>query len=96
MKPILIELGQEWSGVTAEVCARNDAEGLEKLRGLGVDVKEISEAAKVDWATALKDFPKSMAADADGRGLPGTEVVDFYMSKVEELGHVWPYRYEVK
>lgn len=96
VKAILVELGSEWAGVTAEVCARNDAEGLAKLKELGVDVREISEQAKADWAEALKDFPNKMAKDADGRGLPGSDVLKFYMSKIEELGHTWPYRYEIE
>lgn len=96
VKAILTELGSEWAGVTAEVCARNDAEGLAKLRELGVEVTEISAEAKVDWATALKDFPDKMAKDADSRGLPGSDVLKFYMSKIEELGHEWPYRYEIE
>ncbi|MFN0263219.1 C4-dicarboxylate TRAP transporter substrate-binding protein [Tepidamorphus sp. 3E244] len=96
VKEILVEMGKEWSGVTAEVCARNDAEGLEKLRALNVEVKEISDTAKKDWAEALKDFPDRMAKDADSRGLPGTKVLQFYMNKIEEMGHEWPYRYEIK
>ncbi len=96
VQEILVELGEEWSGVTAEVCARNDAEGLAKLRELGVDVREISETAKEDWATALKDFPNRMAQQANERGLPGTDVLTFYMDKIEELGHEWPYRYEIE
>lgn len=96
VKAILTEMGSEWAGVTAKVCARNDAEGLAKLKELGVDVKSISEEAKVEWATALKDFPNKMAQDANGRDLPGSEVLNFYMSKIEELGHEWPYRYEIK
>jgi len=96
VQEILVEMGQEWATVTAEVCARNDAEGLDRLRELGVDVREITEDAKKDWATALKDFPDRMAKEADGRGLPGSPVLKFYMSKVEEMGHVWPYRYEIE
>tara|TARA_R110002124_G_scaffold74783_4_gene200836 strand:- start:158 stop:1219 length:1062 start_codon:yes stop_codon:yes gene_type:complete len=93
---ILKEMGSEWSEVTAEVCARNDAEGLEKLRALDVEVKEISDEARKDWAVALKDFPNRMAQELNGRGFQGTEVLNFYMDKVEELGHEWPYRYEIK
>ena len=96
VQEILVEMGDEWSSVTAEVCAAKDAEGLEKLRGLGVDVREISEQAKKDWATALTDFPNRMAQEANGRNLPGSEVLNFYISKVEELGHVWPYRYDIQ
>lgn len=96
VQQILVELGEEWAGVTAEVCARNDAEGLQTLRDLGVDVREISDEAKVDWATALADFPNRMAKEADSRGLPGSAVLTFYMSKVEELGHEWAYRYMIE
>ncbi len=96
VQDILKEMGAEWSDVTAEVCAKNDAEGLETLRGLKVEVTEISDAARKDWATALKDFPNRMAEELNSRDFPGTEVLNFYMDEVEKLGHVWPYRYEVK
>ncbi|MCY0092602.1 C4-dicarboxylate TRAP transporter substrate-binding protein [Hoeflea ulvae] len=96
VQEIIKEMGAEWSDVTAEVCARNDAEGLDKLRELNVEVTEISEAAKADWATALKDFPNRMATELNSRGFKGTEVLNFYMDEVEKLGHAWPYRYEVK
>lgn len=96
VKPIVEQLGREWAGVTAEVCARNDASGLAKLKELGVEVTEISDAAKTDWATALAQFPNRMAAEANDRDLPGSGVLNFYMNKVEELGHTWPYRYEIE
>lgn len=96
VKAILEELGSEWSGVTAEVCARNDAEGLAKLRELGVEVSEISGEAKKDWAEALSEFPNRMAEEAASKGLPGPDVLKFYMAKIEELGHDWPYRYEIE
>lgn len=96
VQEILAEMGAEWSVVTAEVCAKNDAEGLDTLRSLGVEVTEISDEARVDWATALQDFPNRMAGELNDRGFKGTEVLNFYMDKVEELGHSWPYRYEVK
>ncbi|MEP3277270.1 MAG: C4-dicarboxylate TRAP transporter substrate-binding protein [Stappiaceae bacterium] len=95
VKAIVAELGQEWAGVTAEVCARNDAEGLAKLRDLNVDVREIDGNAKIDWAKAVADFPNKMAKEANDRGLPGTDILNFYMTKIEELGHTWPHRYEI-
>ncbi|CFX21084.1 TRAP dicarboxylate transporter, DctP subunit [Candidatus Filomicrobium marinum] len=96
VQDILKEMGEEWAGVTAEVCKRNDASGLEQLKALKVDVREISDEARKEWATALKDFPQRMATDAASRGLSGAKVMNFYMTKLEELGHKWPYRYEVK
>lgn len=96
VKPIVEQLGKEWAGVTAKVCAEKDAQGLQTLRDLGVDVREISPEAKKEWAEALKDFPNRMAQDANSRDLPGSEVLNFYMSEIEKLGHVWPHRYVVE
>ncbi|MEW5420779.1 C4-dicarboxylate TRAP transporter substrate-binding protein [Amorphus sp. 3PC139-8] len=96
VQEILAEMGEEWAAVTAEICARNDAEGLKKLSELGVEVTEISDKAQTDWATALQDFPNRMAQELNDRGQPGSGVLNFYMDKVEELGHEWPYRYEIQ
>jgi TRAP-type C4-dicarboxylate transport system substrate-binding protein len=95
VKEILHELGDEWAAVTSEVCARNDAEGLATLSELGVDVTEISAEAKSDWANALADFPDRMAKNVDSAGLPGSDVMNFYMDKVAELGHEWALRYKI-
>lgn len=95
VKKILHELGAEWADVTTEICARNDAEGLKILAGLGVEVTDISEEAKSDWANALADFPNRMAKNVDAAGLPGSQVMNFYIDRVEELGHEWALRYNI-
>ncbi len=95
VKEILHELGDEWAAVTAEVCARNDAEGLATLSKLGVQVTEISAEAKLDWANALAEFPNRMAQKVNSTGLPGSAVMNFYMDKVAELGHEWELRYKI-
>lgn len=96
VQQILAEMGEEWAQVTAEVCANNDAEGLKTLEELGVEVTEISEEAKTAWANALSDFPNRMAQELNEDGLPGSEVLNFYMDRIEELGHEWPHRYEIE
>ncbi|SNT27761.1 TRAP transporter substrate-binding protein DctP [Tropicimonas sediminicola] len=96
VQQILMEMGEEWGGVTAEICDRNDAEGEARLADLGVEVTAISAEAQAEWAEALADFPQRMADELNGRGQPGSEVLNFYISKLEELGHAWPYRYAVE
>jgi TRAP-type C4-dicarboxylate transport system substrate-binding protein len=94
---ILKELGTEWSAETAKVCASNDEAGLTKLRDLGVEVKEISPATKIEWANALSAFPQSMADELSKRGVAnGAAIMNFYMEQIEERGHVWPNRYTIK
>lgn len=96
VQQILLEMGEEWGPVTAEVCDRNDSEGEARLAELDVEVSAISEEAQTQWAKALADFPQRMADELNERGQPGTEVLNVYISKLEELGHVWPHRYEVE
>lgn len=95
VQKILQNLGDEWAAVTSEVCDRNNAEGLAILADLGVEVTEISAEAKLDWANALSDFPNRMAQNVNAAGLPGTAVMNFYIDRVEELGHEWALRYEI-
>lgn len=95
VQKILHGMGQEWAVVTSEVCARNDSEGLKILSDLGVEVTEISHQAKLDWANALADFPNRMAQTVNSAGLPGSAVMNFYLNKVEELGHTWALRYKI-
>lgn len=97
VQEILKEVGAEWSEVTADVCASNDEAGLNRLRELGVDVREISDEAKLEWATALSDFPQRMGDEMRRRDYAsGVNIMNFYMDKVEELGHTWAHRYEVQ
>ncbi|MCE7029234.1 C4-dicarboxylate TRAP transporter substrate-binding protein [Jiella avicenniae] len=96
IQEILVEMGEEWGMVTAEVCDRNNREGLDKLRELGVEVSEVSGAAQKEWAGALADFPQRMAEELNSRGLPGSKVLNFYMDALAEGGHEWPLRYQVK
>jgi TRAP-type C4-dicarboxylate transport system substrate-binding protein len=96
VRGILHEMGEEWAGVTQEICARNDAEGLAKLEELGVEVTEISLEAKTDWANALSAFPDSMAQKVNESGQPGSAVMNFYMESIESLGHEWAHRYVIK
>jgi len=43
---------------------------LEQLRANGVTVKKISDAARLDWANALKGWPQQKADELDKQGCP--------------------------
>jgi TRAP-type C4-dicarboxylate transport system substrate-binding protein len=95
VKEILQEVAREWEDVTAEVCARNDREGLQKLRDLNVTVTEIDPAARKSWGEALKDYPNQMAQEGAKMGLPAPAVMNTYMSELKKLGYEFPYVYEI-
>ena len=96
VQDIIKEVSLEYEKETAELCASSEQKGIDKLKSEGVEVRQIDKKAKEEWAQALSDFPNEMAQEANSRGLPGTEVMQFYMNKLEELGHEWPVRYEIE
>ena len=49
-------------------------------------VTELSDEERARWAAALPDIAGQWAEDADGRNLPGTEVLDAYMDLLREAG----------
>ncbi len=95
VQEILQEVALEYEQATADLCVASEEAGIAKLKAEGVEVREIEEKTKADWANALSDFPNRMAEEANNRGLPGTEVMNFYMDQLETLGYEWPLRYEI-
>ena len=53
-------------------------------------VTELSDEERARWAAALPDIAGQWAENADGRGLPGTEVLDAYMDLLREAGAPLP------
>lgn len=96
VQEILQEVAVEYEKETADLCASSEQEGINKLKSEGVEVRQINEQAKEEWAQALSEFPNSMAQEANSRDLPGTEVMEFYINKLEELGHEWPVQYKIE
>jgi len=95
VKEIMQEVAREWEDVTAEVCARNDKEGLQKLRDLDVNVTELKAETRQKWGQALKDFPNKMAQEGAKKGLPVSAVMRTYMSELKKRGYEFPYEYEI-
>jgi C4-dicarboxylate-binding protein DctP len=58
-------------------------------------MKQLSDEQKTAWCNLLKDWPNTMAQEAVKRGLPGPQVMNFYMKTIQEMGHKYPCRYEI-
>jgi len=66
------------------------------LSEAGANVRTLASEVQAQWAESLTGFPQQQAADADGRGMPGTEVMNAYLAAVTAAGHAWPVEYTVK
>ena len=93
---IILEVGREYEALTGKVNQENYPKQLEQLRAVGAVVNKLPEAVRVEWATALKDWPQQKADELDKMGLPGSQVLKLTIEEAEKLGYKWPVRYQVK
>ena len=96
VQDIILEVGKEFETKTGTMNEENYPKQLEALKGLGVNVKAVPDAAKADWAKSLANWPQERATELDKAGLPGSQVFNLALDEAERLGHKWPVRYVVK
>jgi TRAP-type C4-dicarboxylate transport system substrate-binding protein len=96
VQTIIIEVAKEFEAKTGTVNQENYPKQIAQLKTLGVNVKSVPDAVRLEWANSLKDWPQTMATDLDAKGLPGTQVLKITLEEAEKLGHKWPVRYVIK
>jgi TRAP-type C4-dicarboxylate transport system substrate-binding protein len=96
VQAIIIEVAKEFEAKTGTVNQENYPKQIAQLKTMGVNVKSVPDAVRLEWANSLKDWPQAMATDLDAKGLPGTQVLKITLEEAEKLGHKWPVRYVIK
>ncbi len=96
VQDIILEVGREYETLTGKVNEENYPKQMEQLRSAGAVVKTIPESVRVEWATALKDWPQQKADELDKLGLPASQVLKLTIEEAEKLGYKWPVRYKIK
>jgi len=95
VQQILLEVGRGYEAQAGESLNARQAAGLAGLADVGAELKILPEEARAGWAESLASFPNKQAKDADGRGMPGSEVMSNYLSAVDETGYQWPHSYQI-
>ncbi len=95
VQKIIREVGKGYEDASGKELNRRQAAGLKGLEEKGAHINKLPEAARIEWANALSGFPARQAKDADGRGLPGTEVMKAYIQAVVDEGYEWPVAYSL-
>ena len=96
VQDIILQVGREYEALTGKVNEENYPKQLAQLRAAGAVVKTLPESVRVEWATALKDWPQQKADELDKLGLPGSQVLKLTIDEAEKLGYKWPVRYKIK
>lgn len=84
------EAADAWTAQYAKAQAAAAATLMQKMLAAGTKVSDLSEAERKRWADALSPVGKTWAADAQGKGLPGNEVLNAYTSALVKAGVKMP------
>lgn len=96
VQQIILEVGAAYEAQSGESLNAAQARGLTGLTEAGASVVELGEDARAGWAASLTGFPQQQATDADGRGMPGSQVLQAYIAAVSAGGYDWPVEYTVE
>lgn len=90
VRDILVEVGDSYSLVEAKM-VEDSIEGMrKKIIAMGGKITPLSKEDKKRWTDALPNQPNIKAKEADGKGLPGSEIVRAFIKYQKELGYEFP------
>ena len=96
VQQIIREVGRAYEDQAGASLNAAQQRGLDGLVEVGANVRELSAEARAGWAAAMAEFPNRQAKDADGRGMPGSEVLTTYIGIVSDMGYDWPVDYVIE
>lgn len=96
VQKIIREVGAAYEAQAGASLNAAQARGLDGLEKVGAKIKTLDADARAGWAKSLAAFPNRQAKDADGRGLPGTDVMNAYLKAVSATGYDWPHTYSIQ
>lgn len=96
VQQIIREVGQAYEDQSGSSLNAAQQRGLTGLGEAGANVRELPAEVRAEWAESLTGFPQQQATDADGRGMPGSDVMKAYLAAVTAAGYDWPVSYTVE
>ena len=95
VQKIIKEVALEYEKTGAVALDTRQVKGLENLKDSGATVRSLNDSVRQRWAKSLAKFPDSMAQDANGRDMPGTEILRSYINEIDKSGYEWPVQYQI-
>jgi C4-dicarboxylate-binding protein DctP len=96
VQDIILQVGREYETLTGTVNQKDYPKQMAQLKAAGAVVKTLPESVRVEWGTALQDWPQQKADELDKLGLPASQVLKATIEEAEKLGYKWPVRYKIK
>lgn len=95
VQKIIVEVGRQYEVKSGEHLDQRQASGLAGLEKAGAKIRKLPDSTRVEWANSLREFPKRMAKEADGKGLPGTQALKTFLAEVKAAGVKLPVEYKL-
>lgn len=80
------EAGDVWTAQYAKTQTAQATALMQNMTAASAKVSDLSEDERKRWADSLSPVGKTWAADAQGKGLPGTDVLNAYMGGLVKAG----------
>ncbi|MEW6667217.1 MAG: TRAP transporter substrate-binding protein DctP [Thermodesulfobacteriota bacterium] len=96
IKDIMIEVGRKYPFEVAKDIVARRISAKEDLQKRGIQFYTFSMEDKRKWMKLLGNMADQKAKEGDKMGLPGTKVMKQYVDAVEQAGHQWPIKWEIK
>ena len=96
VQAVIQEVANEYELKTGTVNKENYPKQLADLKAHNVNVRQLPDKVRQDWANSLAGWPADKAKELDKAGLPGTQVLETALQAAEDNGHKWPVRYKIK
>lgn len=95
VQKVVDDVSAEYEERVIEATERDAKEAVEGMKAAGVEVIELSDQDRVEWAESLPNLVDQAAKEADSRGLPGSKVMASYLAALEEEGYQPPRDWEI-
>ncbi len=85
-----VEAGEVWQATYSKAQAAAVSALMQKMVEGGAKFSDLSDVERKRWADSLGPVAKNWATDAQGKGLPGNEVLKAYMTNLQKAGTKLP------
>jgi len=96
VQDVILEVAKEYEAKTGSQNLADYPKQIAELKKHGVNVRQLPDKVRQDWAQSLAKWPAEKAKELDAAGLPGTLVLETALKAAEDNGHKWPLRYTLK
>jgi TRAP-type C4-dicarboxylate transport system substrate-binding protein len=96
VQTVLRDVAQEYGYEQVRMGLAKQERGLKAMKEAGTTVYEFPFEERRKWAAMMPNIPQEKADEANGKGMPGSQVIRAYIEALKAEGHQFPREWEVR